>query len=90
MRGPRRAVGIAQLTGPVLRDGAGGGMIAFPKSNRPDGPGADERNGDGVLTRAERHRRLRWRSCWPTRMRQPRRLGDSIRPTHSIDAGAYA
>jgi hypothetical protein len=35
-----------KLSGPVLRNGAGGGAIAFPKSNRLDGPGADDRNGD--------------------------------------------
>ena len=35
-----------KLSGPVLRNGTGGGTIAFLKSNRPDGLRVDERNGD--------------------------------------------
>jgi hypothetical protein len=44
-------------SGPVLRNGVGGGTIAFPESSRPDGPGADDRNGDGAATR-DGHERM--------------------------------
>jgi hypothetical protein len=40
-----------KLRRPVLRSGAGAGAgtIAFSESSRPDGLGADERNGDVAL-----------------------------------------
>jgi hypothetical protein len=40
-----------KLSGPVLRNRAGGATSAFLKSNRPEGTRADERNGDEAQVR---------------------------------------
>ena len=62
-RPPNRKLLLSpRLSGPALRNGAGDGTSAFPKSNRPDGPGADERNGDGPLATIDLNAAVVW---WP-------------------------